>query len=294
MAYLCIDYFLVIECFVFLLCLRSQVVFGAGFDANNRNCFNSPFCSCISRIFGEVQSGFRGIVLQFGAPIGEVKEEGLYVVVPFAQRVEQMSVQVNAYDADSTAASKDLQNVTTKVTLNYAVDPAAVVKVYQTLRHDYVERVIRPSIQEAVKAATAGYTAEELITKRHSVNADIQRILQERLQPNGIRVVAMSITDFNFSETFNNAIEAKVTAEQQSLKAQQDLKRIKVEAEQKIANAKAEAESLRLQRENISAEMIQLRRIEAYRLAIEKWDGKMPTVVTGSGPVPMLDIFNNK
>lgn len=243
--------------------------------------------------FGEIQSGYRGIVLQFGAPTGKILDEGLYVIMPVMQLVESMSVQIHAYETAAAAASKDLQNVSTKVTLNYAVEPTSVVKVYRDLRHDYLDRIIKPGIQEAVKAATAMYTAEQLITLRPKVRESIQSVLNERLASHGIRIDAMSITSFEFSDSFDTAIEAKVTAEQQALKAERDLVRIQTEAKQKIEGAKAEAEGLRLQRENISAELIELRRIEAYRAAIDKWDGKMPAVVTGNGPVPMLDVFQH-
>ncbi len=243
----------------------------------------------VAASFGQVPAGYRGVVLRFGAPTGEIKAEGLYMVAPFINAVEPLSVQVIAYDAVAEAASRDLQDVRAKVTLNYALDPAKVVTIYRELRHEYENRIIKPAIQEAVKAATARFTAEELITRRPEVRDAIQQNLAQRLDRFGILMQAMSITDFSFSKAFNEAIEAKVTATQQVLKAERDLQRVRLEAQQQIENAKAQAEALRIQKQNVTPELVELRRIEAQFRAIDKWNGQLPTYV--AGPVPILDVF---
>ncbi|HET8679744.1 MAG TPA: prohibitin family protein [bacterium] len=243
----------------------------------------------VSASFGQVPAGYRGVVLRFGAPTGTIKEEGLYMVAPFINSVELMLVQVVAFDAVAEAASRDLQDVKAKVTLNYSLDPAQVVEIYRRLRHDYEFRIIKPAIQEAVKASTARFTAEELITRRPEVRDSIQQNLTQRLDRFGILTQAMSITDFAFSKSFNEAIEAKVTATQQVLKAERDLQRVRLEAQQQIEQAKAQAEALRIQKQNVTPELVELRRIEAQFRAIDKWDGHLPTYV--AGPVPILDVF---
>lgn len=243
----------------------------------------------IAASFGQVPAGYRGVVLRFGAPTGAIKGEGLYMVVPFVNTVELLSVQVVAYEAVAEAASRDLQDVRAKVTLNYSLDPSRVAEIYRTLRHEHETRIIKPAIQEAVKAATARFTAEELITRRPEVRDAIQQNLTQRLDRFGILGQAVSITDFAFSKAFNEAIEAKVTATQQVLKAERDLQRVRLEAQQQIEQARAQAEALRIQKENVTPQLVELRRIEAQFRAIEKWDGRMPTYV--AGPVPILDVF---
>ncbi len=145
-----------------------------------------------------------------------------------------------------------------------------------------------PAVQEAFKATTAKYTAEELISKRPEVRDQISQFMKDRLLRHGITIDEFSIVNFRFSESFNQAIEAKTTAEQLKLKAERDLDRIKVEAEQKVASAKAEAESLRLQKQEITPDLLKLREIENQRLALEKWNGQLPQVTGGS--VPMINI----
>jgi regulator of protease activity HflC (stomatin/prohibitin superfamily) len=147
-----------------------------------------------------------------------------------------------------------------------------------------------PAVQEAVKATTARFTAEELITHREEVKKIIQEIVDKYVAKVNIKVEELYITDFDFSRQFAEAIESKQIAEQTALKAKRDLDRIKIEAEQKIATARAEAESLRMQKEAITPQLIQLRQVDAQKLAIEKWDGHMPNVMMGGGATPLLNL----
>ncbi len=123
---------------------------------------------------------------------------------------------------------------------------------------------------------------------------ELQNLMTERLAPLGMLVVQLSITDFQFSSAFQQAIEAKVTAVQQALEAENALARVEFEAQQEIAKARAEAEGLRLQKQQITSQLLELRKIEVQGRAVEKWNGVMPQVVTSGGPVPMLDVFNTQ
>lgn len=241
-----------------------------------------------------VGPGERGVVLNFGAVQNLVLEEGLHFRVPIMQAVIPLDVKVQKAVTDTVAASADLQDVTSTVALNYHLIPDKTNVVYQSIGVFYKERIIDPAILEVVKAVTARYSAEELITKRPQVSEEMRANLTERLKAYNIAVDAFSIVAFSFSRTFTEAIEAKQTAEQFALKARRDLERIKIEAEQKITAAKAEAESLRLQRANISTDLIELRRIEANLKAIEKWNGILPQVTGGSVPLIGLGDIQKK
>ncbi|MFH2068193.1 MAG: prohibitin family protein [Candidatus Omnitrophota bacterium] len=239
---------------------------------------------------GAVPAGYRGIVLRFGGVTGRVLNEGIYLVTPLVESVVFANVQTRAYVVSATSASKDLQDVKTEVTLNYALDRTKVAGIYQELRDDYLDRVVFPAIHESVKAATADFEAEELITKRPIVKEQIEKSLGERIAEYGIVMQTLSITEFQFSPEFSSAIEEKVIASQKALKAERDLERIKIEAAQTIESAKAEAESLRLQRQNVTAELLRLREIEVQRAALEKWDGVLPQTITGNVPLPFIGV----
>jgi regulator of protease activity HflC (stomatin/prohibitin superfamily) len=235
-----------------------------------------------------IGAGERGVVLNFGAVQPKVLDEGLHFRVPVMQRIVKIDVRVHKAQTDAEAASKDLQDTHSTIALNHHILPDKSNWVYQNLGREYKERIIDPAVQEVVKAVTARYTAVELITQREKVRAEIKELLKERLMVYHIVVDDFSIVNFKFSQQFTQAIEAKQTAEQLALKAQRDLDRIKIEAEQKVTQARAEAEALRLQKENVTPQLVRLRQIEASLKAIEKWDGHMPRVT--SGAVPFIDV----
>jgi regulator of protease activity HflC (stomatin/prohibitin superfamily) len=240
-----------------------------------------------------VGAGERGVVLRFGAVQGQVLGEGLHFRMPIRDSVIKVDIKVQKAQTHAAAASRDLQQVTTDIALNYHIDPDMAHNVYQRIGIDFKARVIDPAVQEAVKAVTAEFTAEQLISERPKVREEIKRLLSERLSPFHILVDDFSIINFEFSKEFNRAIEEKQTAEQLALKARRDLDRIRIEAEQQIAKAKAEAESLRLQKQEVTPELIRLREIEAQLKAIDKWDGRLPGVV-GSGAVPFINVGGGK
>ena len=239
--------------------------------------------------FVTVGAGQRGVLLDFGAVQDKVLNEGLHFKIPVMQEVVMVDVRIQKTEINAASASSDLQDVSLSVALNYSIIKSQAHIVYQTLGTDYKEKMIDPAIKEVMKAVTAKYTAEELITKRPLVSAEMQESLNERLLVSNIHVDAFSIVSFSFSKVFTDAIEAKQTAEQNALKAKRDLDRIKVEAEQTITSARAEAEALRLQKTSISADLIKLRQIEAELKAIEKWNGVLPTT-TGAGAVPFIGV----
>lgn len=239
--------------------------------------------------WAQVGAGERGIVQNFGAVQNTVLGEGIHFKIPIMQTVILMDVKIQKAITDAASASSDLQDVDLSVALNYHVIPDKANIVYQSIGVEFKARIIDPAIQEVMKAVTARYTAEELITKRPAVSTEMKDALTSRLLESNIAVDAFSIVSFSFSKTFTDAIEAKQTAEQNALKAKRDLDRIRVEAEQTIAAATAEAEALRLQKMNISPDLIELRKIEANLKAIEKWNGILPEV-TGAGAIPFIGV----
>ncbi|UCD21275.1 MAG: prohibitin family protein [archaeon] len=238
--------------------------------------------------FNVIGAGHRGVLLTFGKPSIGAKGEGAHLVIPFVQSIKRMEVRTQKIETNADSASRDLQDVQTTIALNFHLSPEEVPKLYQEIGKAYRERIIDPAIQESVKAVTARFTAEELITRRPEVRTGIQEALKERLGKYFIMVDDFNIVNFQFSEEFDKAIEQKVTAEQLKLKAERDLERIKIEKEQKITQAQAEAEALRLQKQEITSDLIKLRQIEVQRLAIEKWDGILPTVTGGA--IPFIEL----
>ncbi len=244
--------------------------------------------------FAKVPAGYRGVLLTWGKPSDKILDVGLNFIIPFVQNIELMNVQLQKAESSEDTATRDLQQVTTTVAVNYRLNPNMVNQIYSDLRQDYVSRVIKPNIEESLKAATALYTAEELISKRTEVKAALDDILAERLQIFNIEVVSVSLTDFQFSPSFKAAIEAKVTAEQQALEAKNKLEQVRYEAQQQIIQTEAlknatiaialgDAQAAIIEADATAAaiEVItsQMTAEYAQYLWLTQWDGKLPAVV---------------
>jgi regulator of protease activity HflC (stomatin/prohibitin superfamily) len=244
-----------------------------------------------------VDSGNRGVLLHWNAvdtsslPL----DEGLHFVVPFQDSVVNMEVRTLKFVKSTSSASKDLQTVTTEVTVNYRPSPSSVHTLYKQVGLQYENRVIQPAVEEVVKQVTARYNAEELITKRPQVKADIEQEITTRLNVYNIITDVISITDFQFSTLFAQAIESKVEAEQKAQKAENDLIRIEVEARQleaqaeglaaaNIAEANGEAAAIQIINQALAENPNYLEWLKT-----QAWDGKLPLVV-GEGGTPFIQI----
>ena len=242
-----------------------------------------------------IPSGTRGVLLTWGKVEDRVLEEGLNFKIPFTQTIVLMNTQIQKAESTEATATADLQEVSTTVAVNYRLDPLKVNVIYTDLRQDYVNRVIKPNIEESIKATTAEYRAEELVTNRADVKATLDEILTERLAIFNIDVVSVSLTDFQFSASFSAAIDAKVTAEQQALVSKNELEQIRYEAQQQIIQAeaaknatirRAEGDALAVIIEaNATAQAIEIitqQMTDEYAnyLWLLQWDGKLPAVMT--------------
>ena len=244
-----------------------------------------------------VDSGNRGVLLHWNAvdTASAPLEEGLHFVIPFQDSVVNMEVRTLKFVKSTSSASKDLQTVSTEVTVNYRPSPNSVHTLYKEVGLEYESRVIQPAVEEVVKQVTANYNAAELITKRPQVKADIEQEITTRLNVYNIITDVISITDFQFSALFASAIESKVEAEQKAQKAENDLIRIEVEARQleaqaeglaaaNIAEASGEAKAIKIINEALAQNPFYLEWLKT-----QAWDGKLPLVV-GEGGTPFIQI----
>ena len=226
-----------------------------------------------------VPSGPRKLVFSAGK-LTSVAGEGLHFKIPIYQTVKSVPVTTLKTSEEAEAASSDLQVVMASITINYHFDQARLAEIYTQTHFDVENRIIKPRIQETLKAVSAKHTAEDLIVNRAAAKQEIDNILKSDLQRYNILVEDVQLTHFQFSPEFNRAIEAKQTEAQNTLKAKNILERTKIESEQRIVQAQAEAEAIRIQAEAIrsqgGAEYVQLK-------WIEKWNGQPPQVVAGQG-----------
>jgi len=256
-----------------------------------------------------VPAGNAGIV--FNRMEGGVKQfsygEGWHLMIPILETASVMDCRVQRVDTTATAASKDLQDVNTVIAFNYHADKSRAHVIYQQVGYEYDKRIVEPAIEESVRAVTARYTAEELVTKREQVSSDIKDLLSQKMSSFNILVDAFNVMNFKFSDQFAQAIEGKQTAEQNALKEKNVLTQKQIQAQQVAAvaegeknaailqangtatatvmNAEAEARAIQVQGEALknNPDVIRLRQIE-------KWDGKVPQTMLGSNSMPLIDI----
>lgn len=242
--------------------------------------------------WGIIDEGERGVRVRLGNVVGTV-EPGLFFKLPLVESVPKISVRTQSviYERENplSSASSDLQDVQIASVTNYHVDPSKVIEIYtqyQTL-NTFEESVIRPRVRDTVKATASQYTASELITKRAEFAEKVAFTLNERLVNTPVIVEQSNITDVQFSPSFSAAIEEKVTAVQQAEAAKNRLERVRYEAEQKVVQATAEAESIRIQAEAVNsqggADYVQLQ-------AIQKWNGQLPNQFVPGSAVPFLNL----
>lgn len=242
--------------------------------------------------FGTVDAGERGVHTRFNKVVG-MKESGLYFKLPIVDSVKKFNIktQVVSYEREEPleAASKDLQAISIATVVNYHLDPSSVGLIYtQYGKEDIFEtNVIRPTVRDTVKAVASQYTTEELVTKRPEFTEAVRVKLNERLADNFVVVEQVNITNFAFSPSFQAAIDAKSTAEQNALAAKNKLAQSEYEAAQRVAQAKGEAEAIKIQSQAINSQggedYVNLK-------AIEKWNGILPAQFVPGSAVPFLNL----
>jgi regulator of protease activity HflC (stomatin/prohibitin superfamily) len=255
--------------------------------------------------FYTIPSGEEGVLFTWDkAEVGAI-EPGPHFKIPIAQHVVTFDIKTQKYSATATAASKDLQDVSTDIAVNYHINKGTTPQLFADIGMGYEERVIQPAVQEVVKGVTAKFTAEELITRRSEVSQEIKIKLQEKMLVRNIVVEDISITEFKFGQAFAQAIESKVTAEQRALEQKNLLEKIKYEAEQvrataegqkdaRIAQAQADAETIRLtkQAEAVGIQLVQeqLKQSPQYidYIRASKWNGQYPQMYMVGGQSPTL------
>ena len=237
--------------------------------------------------FTVISAGHTGVQVTLGEVNPMPLTEGVHFVNPISS-VKDVDVRLQKAQLNgANAGTKDLQVVHTDIVVNFRLDPTKVPHIYKEYGLNVDEKVLGPGVNEAFKSVTGHYTSEELVTKRDLVSQEILQHLVAKMAPFNITVSNVSLVNFGFSQAYQQAIEAKVIATQQTAKAEQDLARIKVEAASRVAQAKGEAEAISIQataiQSNGGANYVQLQ-------WIEKWNGKLPDTVVNGNSGMMLNM----
>lgn len=267
------------------------------------------FVPLLAGFFVTVDAGHVGVLMTMGAVNPKELKPGFHFKQPIIDQVQQIDTRLVSFEVRASAASKDLQNVETMISVQHNISPSMASEAYQSVGDltKIDQTIVAPAVQESLKAITAKYTAEELVTRRaqvkklvtDAIRGYIRHTLIEKDLEGAVQVANVAVTDFDFSKEFNLSIEAKVKAEQQALQAKNEKERriTDAEAAAREKELSADAAAYKIEKESIArAQAIQR---EANALAqnpnlvklraVEKWDGELPTF-SGGGSIPFLNI----
>ncbi len=214
-----------------------------------------------------IRTGEVGILLRFGKAT-KVLHEGLSIKLPLIETVQILEVREQNLEQNYIVSSKDIQtiDVVVNVQFNVSGDP---LELYRKFGAYYKTRLIAPRVSETINAVVARYTIEEFIEERSQLARELLEDLKKDFEAYGINVASASIINHDFSAEFDKSIEAKKIAEQEALRAKNDLERVKYEAQAEIEKATGIAEANKIMQSSLSDQLIRQK-------MIDKWDGKLP------------------
>lgn len=160
--------------------------------------------SCVSY----VPTGYTGIVTTFGKVEDGTKDAGVVFKSPW-QSIVKMDNRVQEMNMDLSAFSSDIQEVATSVAVGYRINQQNAMTIYKSVGKKYEDTLITPRVQETVKAVVAHYDASSLISNRDAVASQMDTKLREVLAEYNIDLQYISVTNFDFTDTFTDAVEAK-------------------------------------------------------------------------------------
>lgn len=239
--------------------------------------------------FKSVPTGYVGVKTQFGKVQNDVLQEGLNGKVPFIEKIVLIDCRTKKVEVTSESSSKDMQTVNVTIAVNYNVGKDTANKLYKEVGTDYENIIISPAILESIKAITAQYTAEELITKRAEVSAMIQEALHNKVENRGFSITEFNVTNIDFSEAFDQAIEAKAVKQQEVETAKAELEKQKIQNEKEISVAEKDAKVMELQNAQITDKTLRLKELEIKEKMINKWSGNFPNTMLNDS---MSGLFN--
>lgn len=236
-----------------------------------------------------VPTGHIGVVTLYSKVQEKYLDAGFHMVKPFVEDIHAIDIRTQKYQGTVEGSAKDLQIVNVTMSINYQIKPEKASELYAKVGKNYNDTILNPALQSGLKAAIAKYTAEEMITKRTEVANTITEELNTRLAEY-FMITAVNLENIGFTDEFNKAVEAKTTNQQKAEAEKAQLEIIKVQNEQKINTAEAEAKVRELQSQSVTDKSLEQLRLEIQRELIQKWNGQFPTTMLGDNPNMLFNL----
>lgn len=236
-----------------------------------------------------VPTGHIGVVTLYSKVQDRYLDAGFHFIRPFVEDVHDVDIRTQKYQGTVEGSAKDLQIVNITMSINYQIRAEKASKLYAEVGANYNDVVLNPALQSSLKAAIAKFTAEEMITKRSEVANAITEELNTRLEEY-FMISAVNLENIGFTDEFNKAVEAKTTNQQKAEAEKAQLEIIKVQNEQKINTAEAEAKVRELQSQSVTEKSLEQLRLEIQREMIQKWNGSFPTTMLSEDPTMLFNL----
>lgn len=236
-----------------------------------------------------VPTGHIGVVTLYSKVQDKYLDAGFHMVKPFVEDVHDIDIRTQKYQGTVEGSAKDLQIVNITMSINYQIRAEKASKLYAEVGANYNDVILNPALQSSLKAAIAKFTAEEMITKRSEVANAITEELNVRLEEY-FMISAVNLENIGFTDEFNKAVEAKTTNQQKAEAEKAQLEIIKVQNEQKINTAEAEAKVRELQSQSVTEQSLEQLRLEIQRELVQKWNGQFPTTMLSEDPTMLFNL----
>ena len=231
----------------------------------------------------QVDAGERGMFTHYGNIDEETVGPGLHWYFPVTTGMVKMNIQSTPWAGTTPIYTKDLQTANVKFNITTSLNPGNVVSMYKTVGDAWREKLIPPLVEATVKDVFGQFDAKDAISKRPVMQAQMLEALRTRFRARGINVESFQITNIDYSDAFEEAVEAAQVATQNAIAAQNATVRVTEEGKQTVIKANADAESIRVQANAISSNpaIVTLK-------WVEKWNGQMPSTVYCSSTTPCV------
>lgn len=240
-----------------------------------------------------VPTGFVGVKTRFGQVQNDVIQEGLNMKAPFIESIVKIDCRTKKIETTSESSTKDMQTVNVTIAVNYNIEKETANKLYREVGTEFENIIINPAILESIKSAMAQYTAEELITKRAEVSGKVQEALSKKIVDKGFNITDFNLTNIDFSDEYNKAIETKAVKQQEVETAKAELEKQKIQNEKEISIAEKDAKVMQLQNSQITDNTLRLKELEVKQRMIEKWNGAYPTTMLNNAASTLFSLGGN-
>jgi regulator of protease activity HflC (stomatin/prohibitin superfamily) len=231
-----------------------------------------------------IDTGHRGIETRFGKVVSESLPEGLYFYNPMTTDMVELDARIQKWESDTEAYTRDVQQAKIHFTMTYRLDPQQAHVIYQTVGRDWSEKLVPQVVVEEIKREIGQYEAVELIAKREQAARGIESLVIKNLEPRHVIVAGLQLTNVDFTQEFERAVEAKVVAQQRAIEEQNRTRQIEEQARQKVLSAEAEAKSIQIRAAALekNPRLVELE-------AVQKWNGELPQYMLG-GATPFINL----